>query len=294
MPARQPMPEADRRPDPGRVAALHAYMEMWRKRLRYRDFPANLVTLGDPDRSISQEAAASLLGCSLEYYRILERGNKVGKRYPPEFLDLVAERLLGGLPERRQMLYMLALGHPPAPPPADETGDDPDRVWVADAQALPAYLADAASYVKHANPAMLGWFDWLRPGMNVYRWVLTDPHAQQVLVDWETVWAPRTVRQLRTAAARQLDNQHLVDLREEILQQCPLARALWDTSDVYPHPDKDIRRVRPATGEVVTIKFSVWEPLSSPGTRLVVFLPQDAPPPVAGRPVTLPPAASAA
>ena len=258
--------------EPRAIQDLSFYMVQWRERRRYTDYPW-LPTTGDPKRPINRETAAILSGCSAEHYRHLERGNKDGTDYSAEVLDMVASALRLSV-EEREILYQLAVGHPPHPAPHGEFAVDPDQARFIDACTFPVYVEDETWNVVAFNTAMLGWFPWLRVGMNVARWVLTYPEARLVLPDWEHVWAPGMVRQLRTAQARQPHNQRLAELRAEIMAQCPEAATM--SHEVLVHGDGDRRQVRIATGEVVTVTMLVWNPARHPEARMTAFLPLDA------------------
>jgi hypothetical protein len=185
---------------------------------------------------------AALTGVTEVWYSYLEQGKQVS--YGDDFLDRVAGALRLNSHERT-VLYHLATGREPRPRP-----QPPQQVvsravrGILDAQPWPACVADLSWEMLSTNQALEDWLPVTRWERNVMRWALKYPEVRAQLVDWETVWAPVMLAQMRAAKAKYPDNQALTDLVEECLAANDFARELWDKQPaVAVHPDGNQRRL---------------------------------------------------
>ncbi len=74
-----------------------------------------------------------------------------------------------------------------------------NQLHLDSSQDSPAYFEDDAEQVRQTNAAMREVFPVPTVGVNVIVWALTSLEARTQLVDWDMVWGPRVVAELRTA-----------------------------------------------------------------------------------------------
>jgi len=216
---------------------------------------------------------AYLIGVSEKWYAKLERGEQLN--YSDDFLDWVSTGLKLS-DDERNVLTLLAKGRPAKPrgehPPA---AVGPTLARVVEAQKWPAMITDRAWDLLAFNSAMAEWFPDMRRDRNVALWILGNPAARAQLVDYETVWLPRTFDLLRAASAWWPDDKRLSHIVEEAVQVNPIARKLWQDGEplVYLHPDGDRRTVRlPDDGEV-EIEIVACRPMRAEDLLLTLLVP---------------------
>jgi hypothetical protein len=171
-------------------------------------------------------------------------------------------------------------------PPADTLEGDlvpADVEYLNGTLAAPSYLGDPYWDMRARNPAMAAMVPRFRPGINIIEYVLTDPEARDVLVDWDA-WAIRMVMQIRSTLLKS------TGVRKEglaaIARRCRADDAvapLWDV-ELEPRlsPNGEIRLLRPADpssptglGEPVRIKLYSTVPASKTQWRYMSLIPLD-------------------
>ncbi|WP_203906812.1 MmyB family transcriptional regulator [Rhizocola hellebori] len=265
-------------------------MRSWRARLTCDGIPG--LRSQRPNRrgdDVSQADMAWLTDVTEVWYATLESGKLA--TYSDEFLDRVAGALRLSHHERT-VLYYLALGREPRPrpqlPQPALQSVSPAVRQLLDALPWPACVADSSFELLANNQALEDWLPYFRWERNVMAWVFKYPESRVQLIDWETVWAPVMLAQMRAAKARMPQNVALGQLVDECLAANEFARNLWDTQpEVSIHPDGDVRQLylpysedKPTKVEVVALA-----PMRNADTRVVMFVPIDGfvpPPPAAG------------
>lgn len=252
---------------------LHTLMYHWRMNLDPLSVPG-LVRPGRTPGPVRQAELAQLVGVSEMYYGALERGER-NTRYSDSYLNAVAYALQLS-PDKRNVLYLHAIGEPAPPlPRPPTTAITASMQWFINAQEYPAYYSDQAWDVISYNRAMGEWFPHLQYERNIMRWVYHYRQSQYQLVDWESVWAPLMMAQMWTARAMYPDNQRLAELIDEARDDCPLARHQWDHEPlVYEHPDGDRRWLHlPGRQDPLHVEIMVMTPRRADDLRCVQLLP---------------------
>ncbi len=255
-------------------AQLHTYMARWRERLDPKSIPW-LAASRRRRTAVSQADLAYWIDVSEKWYGRLERGDRLN--YSDDFLDRVADGLKL-TDDERNLLYQLAKGRQAKPRERPATSAvSPNMASVIEAQPWPAMITDRAWDVLVFNRAMAEWFPGILRERNVFLWILGHPTARLQLVDYETVWVPRTFDLLRAASAWWPDDRRLAVVLDEALRANPLARKLWEDSEplVYLHPDGDHRKVRPRPegGSEIEVEVVVWVPMRADDLRITMLIP---------------------
>lgn len=272
-------------PDPGEQfdtgllkpsAELHNLMVVWRERLDPALIPGLNARGRKPHKKVSQETAARLIGVTPAWYGRLERGD-VGPDYSDDYLDRVAYALRLSDAER-QVLYHLAVGRPAQPrvrttPPSIT----PIVEQIIEAQPWPAWISDKSWDVLYHNRVTEQWLPHFRYESNIMRWLWAYPDAQLQLVDYQTVWAPLMLAQMRFANSRWPGTARLEQLITEAMQTSKLFRHLWHTDPmVYHHPDGDRRWMHvPGRRDPIEIEIRAWMPLGDEELRVVFLVPTE-------------------
>ncbi|MFD3506173.1 helix-turn-helix domain-containing protein [Nocardia sp. NPDC058666] len=149
-----------------------------------------------------------------------------------------------------------------------------DRVLL-DAIPYPASLQDYSTFdILAANTAWEHYFPGLHPGTTLLEWMLLDPRARTVMIDWDIqvhlcvygfrVMSPGVVPQRR------------IDELVAACSQAPEWTRFWTTEpDAPTHLDRPVQRILdPDTGESVTMIMHALEPMiPRRDWALVVFCP---------------------
>lgn len=252
-----------------RSKQLRFHMTKWRQRLD-RTTIAGLV--GNKPH-VTQEEMAVLCGCAVSHYGDLERG-RTDCRYSDEFLDCVARVLrLRGV--ERQVLYLLATEREPkAGPPAAPKVTIAMRAKLA-CQPWPAYVLDPLWNVVAFNEATLRWFPHVATERNVMRAVTCLPQLRTQLLQWDTVWLPRAIAQLKGQLALPCHDEGLDRLTADILNHCPQARHwMYNDARVWMNEDGEVRALMvPGAAEPTKVVLSADLPANNTATRYVSVVP---------------------
>ena len=222
---------------------------------------------------LRREEVAAAAGISVDYYTRLEQGRE---RHPS---DAVVNALAGVLhltPDARAHLARLRGTS------ATTAGGERDDDAVAERMSAlvdavrpnPAYVLDRLSNMVAANTEGLALYDGfgelpleLR---NTCRYLMTDPRAPRIFVEWEEL-ARGAVAQLRAANAGRLDDPALGALIEELRGESPLFAEWWG-EHLVERRRASIKHLRTAGGEVVARRYEVLH-LPEEGLRMTIWLP---------------------
>ena len=256
---------------------LHTLMVGWRERLDPLQIPGLLASQGGRRkhvRHVSQQAVAGLLDVSQQWYGRLERGDRE-QNYSDPFLDRVSYTLRLNADERR-VLFMLAAGHePPARPVTAAAQVSSSMRKVLEAQPWPAWVSDPGWEALALNSASFRWFPHMQWETNIMRWTFAYPESRMQLVDWDTVWAPLMLAQMRAANAKWPHHERLKQIIAESLAVNETAKRLWDEDPmVYVHPDGDHRSLwLPYAQEPTKVELVAWAPMRNDDLRVVMLIP---------------------
>lgn len=228
-------------------------------------------------RGVTQAEIALFMGISEAWYRRLENST-LDAHWTEELANAFADAVAMA-PLERKVLYALALGRAPYPPPVkgevnEETRTTLDR-WPA-----PAYLSDELWFVRYRNARMAHSNPDLKPGANVMTWVLTTQHAREWLVEYDEAWVRPMFAQLRTAwmCAQGPTKQELRQIIDHARAANKLVAKLWETDrTLYEEPSGDVRRINPPLEPEQTIRLWGAAPLGHPAWRIIFLEPYSAP-----------------
>ncbi len=208
---------------------------------------------------------ARLADVSVTYYTFIEQGRATAPS--EQVLDAIGRALRLSAVERAH-LDVLIRGAQPVVALPDEVLVDGIAELVARMDPYPTYVTGRRWDVLAANRgahALFTDFRRLPPEhRNMLRWMMLDPAAKLVYVEW----AAETRAQLaRFRAAAPVDGDDLV---AELLAESAEARAWWDEHDVAPLGGGTKLLRHPAFG-VLTLRHSVLRVADAPDQKLVTF-----------------------
>ncbi|MFF7780305.1 helix-turn-helix domain-containing protein [Streptomyces tanashiensis] len=144
-----------------------------------------------------------------------------------------------------------------------------------------AYVSDAEWNVIAHNREFRRLFPRGQAPSNIMRWLLLDPEARtDVLMDWETVWAPAMMPHMKQGVELRPENLALGRLVYDVLND-PVAGPLYREHAAAPIPFFDgselpIRHAVDGPGRLTTC---LAEPVTAPGARvnLSFYTPEEPP-----------------
>lgn len=221
------------------------------------------------------EVAAALRAAghpvSLGRWQKLERGN-ASVRWSAALVAAVAA--LFQLPAAENLiLHSLTLGHEPRELQAVEDASSANQLHL-DSSTDPGYVEDDEWMLRAFNRAMVTCFPFVQePRFNIMIFTMRDPRAPDVMVDWEGIWVPRMLAQLRTALyLAQTNNPELHRRLAAVVSECvksPIIKRMWKEDAAYQLGAMgDVRRLMVGK-EVVTMRLWAGEPLRQTGWRLI-------------------------
>jgi transcriptional regulator with XRE-family HTH domain len=207
--------------------ALGDYLTARRKQVRPED-----VGLDPGSRrrvaGLRREEVALLAGISVAYYLRIEQGHVT---HPSEQVVYALARALQLDIEGTEHLCQLA--HLPG-----KHGTEPAAQKVADGLGrliaqfpMPAAIVNRCLDVLASNPCARALSPEYTIGENVLRWRLLEPAARQLYSNWEYA-SENLVRGLREVAVTDLNDRRLRALIDQLTQDSPLFRQLWERADV--------------------------------------------------------------
>uniref|UniRef100_UPI0030E03627 MmyB family transcriptional regulator n=1 Tax=Streptomyces tubercidicus TaxID=47759 RepID=UPI0030E03627 len=172
-----------------------------------------------------------------------------------------------------------ARGDDPNSPLHARSGLEVPGMWqdVIDGIRHMAYITDQSYRRLGHNEAFAALFPHTGPPTDMMRWMCLDDEARGaddgtpgVLTDWETVWAPYVLPQLRAARAALPGDEHLADTEQLVISD-PRAGALYEKRETAQvHPDGQERPVLHPTLGPCWAQICAAEPLSSPNARVMI------------------------
>lgn len=224
---------------------------------------------------LRREEVAAATGISVDYYTRLEQGRET---HPSDaVLDSLA-RVLRLSVDGREHLYCLSRSGslPRRRPGSDDRAVDERMATLVEAvRPNPAYVLDRLSRMVAANQEGLalykGFAELAPPDRITCRYLLTDPRAKEIFVEWEDL-ARGAVAQLRAANADDLRDRELQALVVELSAASPLFSQWWD-GHIVERRRTSVRHLRTPEGVVVARRYEVLH-LPEDGLRMTLWLPE--------------------
>ncbi|WP_370413053.1 helix-turn-helix domain-containing protein [Streptomyces fradiae] len=222
-------------------------------------------------RGLAQQQVDELTCRAVDTYNRLETG-----RYPNPPADYLRQiGRLFGLDEREWVMLCryAGIGDPPGPL-NPSSGLELPGAWqeAVDGIGHMAYVSDASWNVLAHNRRFAELYPGGRAPANTMRWMLFDESArEQSLIDWDTVWAPPVLPQLRAALAARPEDPTLRQIEREVRADAFLGR-LWEAGGAHLHPDGAERPLRHALLGPGHVTICAAQPLTAPGSRLIIML----------------------
>jgi len=203
---------------------------------------------------LRREEVALLAGVSPSWYTYLEQGRPIG--VSTQVIDSIA-RVLRLSPEEHRYLELLATGKAGH----RVIAGDPDvhaavRELVEAVTDFPVYAGDRRGDLLAWNLQASEWFTDFAAlpecRRNMLLWMLSDPAAQQCLVDWETE-ARDLLGRFRVSSVHLGADPRTVDVINEAMAIGPWVRSWWEEQEARPmsprvrvlrHPSLGERRFR--------------------------------------------------
>lgn len=202
-----------------------------------------------------REEVAQLAGVSVDYYTRLEQGRHTSPS--PAVVDALSR--VFGL-DAAGHAHLADLARPVRgrgkQPPAQKVRPGMQQM-IASMGGHPAFIVGRRTDVLASNAlARALMTDW--PGLpprerNYTRWVLLDPAARELFVDWRTV-AAEVVGTLRLYAGRYPDDARLTELVGELSIKSAEFRGWWNGHRVHERTHGTKRLLHPAVGPI-TIRY---------------------------------------
>ncbi|WP_030676568.1 helix-turn-helix domain-containing protein [Streptomyces sp. NRRL B-1347] len=219
---------------------------------------------------LSQHQVDQLLHRTLGTYHRLESGNYPN---PPTALLRDVARLFGLNEQEWVSLCRYALLQDPPGPLHLSSGKEVPGVWREAVNGIShiAYIADASWDMLVYNDACAAVFPGGEVPPNIMRWMVLSPAAREILLDWDTAWAPMLLPQLRGALATRPEDETLQQIEKEVLAD-PTAAPLYGADKPFPHPDGDERPLLHAELGPGWVTMCAAQPLTAPGARMMILV----------------------
>lgn len=237
------------------------------------DPPTGPVTGRRRISGLRREEVAAAAGISVDYYVRLEQGRE---SHPSDAVVDALARVLRLTPDGREHLRRLRGGD--GAPSRGERAHDPALVarMTALVEAVsphPAYVLDRLSRMVAANAEGLalyeGFADLDPAERSTCRYLLTDPRAPRVFVEWEDL-ARGAVAHLRAANAGDLQDPQLRLLVAELSEKSPRFAEWWG-GHIVERRRAAVTHVRTPGGEVVARRYEVLH-LPEDELRMTIWL----------------------
>lgn len=221
---------------------------------------------------LRREEVAAAAGISVDYYIRLEQGRET---HPSDAVLEALARALRLAPDAREHLSRLRGSGPSSPRMVPDDGSLRERM-AALVQAVrpnPAYVLDRLSGMIAANPEGLalyaGFEDLPAERRNTCRYLMTDPRAREMFVEWEEL-ARGAVAHLRAANADDLQDPALRGLVAELRAASPLFGEWWD-EHIVERRRAAVTHIRAGGGEILARRHEVLY-LPEDGVRMTLWL----------------------
>ncbi len=262
--------------------SLPELLRAWRKRVDPRTI-RGLPWHERRGEGLTQADVAWLAGRTPRWYGRLEQGRRAN--YSTDFLDKVSTALRLSRAER-QILFVLAVGHPPAlaAVPAADAAEEMDGTlqhFIDSLMPHPVVVTDVAWNMIGHNESARRWFPGAIREANQMRWTFLSPEAREQLVNWEDDWARPYLGQIRYERGNHPKNEALRLLERDILAGAPDARRIWDRWEMVDHGDGALRRVKLPyhRGREVAVRTVALRPARSDRLRVIALMESGAKPP---------------
>lgn len=221
---------------------------------------------------LRREEVATAAGISVDYYTRLEQGRE---SHPSDAVVDALARVLRLTPDAREHLSRLrGPATPRIAPDRDDSLAERMAALVDAVRPNPAYVLDRLSTMVAANPEGLALFDGFArtaaAERNTCRYLLTDPRARRVFVEWEEL-ARGAVAQLRAANADHLRDPGLEALVAELSARSALFAEWWGEHLVERRRASAIR-IRTSGGDTEARRYEVLR-IPDEELRMTLWLP---------------------
>ncbi|MEH3155035.1 MAG: helix-turn-helix transcriptional regulator [Gordonia paraffinivorans] len=213
--------------------ALGRFLRARRDRLTPAE--AGITAFPGPRRvpGLRKEELAYLAGLSVDHYSRIEQGRQ--RHVGPQVRAALARALRLDATEIAHLDALAAAGAPgrPRSRPAEHQRPAPGLLRVMTAlDGLPALVLGHRGDVL-ARTAMLEAVleTGMPPGASFPHWLLTDPHAREVIVNWDD-FAEAAVGSLRLESGRRPHDAQLARLIAELRAADPDVARWWDDNSV--------------------------------------------------------------
>lgn len=224
---------------------------------------------------LRREEVAAAAGISVDYFIRLEQGRE---KHPSDAVIDALARVLRLTGDAKDHLYRLRGRNPSTT--RDEYADD--SALAARMTALveavspnPAYVLDRLSNMVAANAeglALYEGFAELAPEQrNTCRYLMTDPRAPQIFIEWEEL-ARGAAAHLRAANADDLQDPELQALVTDLSGQSPLFTEWW-SEHLVQRRRASIKHIRTTTGDVIARRYEVLH-IPDEALRMTLWLPE--------------------
>ncbi|WP_426503102.1 helix-turn-helix transcriptional regulator [Dactylosporangium sp. McL0621] len=215
---------------------------------------------------LRREELALLTGISATWLTYLEQGRDV--RPSSQVLDALARALRLTRAEHEHLRRLAGGTASPEQDASEEVAPE-----VAGVPALlgdnPAYVTGICYDVLATNDAAAELFRGIAPGGNVVRWMMTEPAAREVLVDWEQE-ARHILARLRAIAGRHPGHPRVTRLLAELTEASPEVREWWPRYDIqFSHAGR--KRLRHPRLGAITVSHAAFHVAERPEQTLVVY-----------------------
>ncbi|MFE0178552.1 XRE family transcriptional regulator [Streptomyces sp. NPDC059002] len=222
-------------------------------------------------REVTCQQIDEVMGAEAGTYSAVEDGSWVP---PQEYMRDLARILKLSEGEYALLHHELYSMDPPMSPVADDPAL-PSPAWqeVIETSNGMAYLSDRSWNVRLYNPAFAAMFPSGQPPQNTMEWTILDDEARDdILIDWESIWAPFALSRFQAALRAFPDDPGLNSTAEQILAD-PRARRIYEdprTRESTPAAE-DIRPMRHAVHGVGQVRLFMAQPDGAPGSLVVTM-----------------------
>lgn len=221
---------------------------------------------------LRREEVAAAAGISVDYYTRLEQGRETN---PSDSVVNALARALRLESDAVEYLHRLrATGGATQRPDSNVAHVAARATALVDAvRPNPAYALDRLSNVVAINAEGLSLFEGfadIPPSKrNTCRYLVTDPRAPEIFVDWEEI-TRGAVAQLRAANAHDLDDPALQAMVADLSDQSPRFGEWW-TGRIVRRRRSSTGRIRDSDGGVVQRRYEILH-LPEDGLRMTLWL----------------------
>ncbi|TAK68911.1 MAG: XRE family transcriptional regulator [Actinomycetota bacterium] len=221
---------------------------------------------------LRREEVAAAAGISIDYYVRLEQGRE---RNPSDSVLAAIARVLRLNADAVQHLRTLRDGVPEPTVNTDSSETVARMQLLVDAvRPNPAYVLDRLSTIVAANAEGLALFDGIEElppqRRSTLRYLLTDPRARTIFLDWEDV-VRGAVGHLRAANADDLTEPQLQAFVAELSAESELFAGWWSGHVVHRRRSSTLR-ILTAEGAVVARRYEILH-LPDDRMRMTIWLP---------------------